>query len=97
MGFIFGIGFAIPVALFILVTGVLSDNKKNAERQAKGLPPIRRADQNNQNNHSTTIIKEVEKRPSFYEHCKAGQRPFGEDSRTRRSERERTRTDHGWW
>ena len=43
MDFIFGIGFAILVALFILVTGVLSDNKKNAERQAKGLPPIRRA------------------------------------------------------
>jgi len=31
--------------------------------------------------------------PGLYERSKGGQRPFGENSRTRRSEREKTRAD----
>ena len=35
--------------------------------------------------------------PGLYERSKGGQRPFGENSRTRRSEREKARGDHSFY
>ena len=35
--------------------------------------------------------------PGLYERSKGGQRPFGENSRTRRSEREKARGDRSFY
>ena len=87
--------FAIIAVIGVLYAIVMYPGcKEDADRMANGLPPIH--GKYTHDNDTRTVYVE-KSRPSFYEHCKAGQRPFGGDSRTRRTERERTRTDKLYW
>ena len=87
---------AVIVIALIVVTWLQC--RENAERRAQGLPPIPRHDVHDGDTRMIYSIRHTpEEGASFAERCKGGQRPFGEDSTTRRTERNRARADRFYW
>ena len=89
---------ALIITLSVMVAAAvigLHVQEKNRRREQgtqfdapNNLPPIVYTLRNTPENHD---------RPSFADHCKAGQRPFGEDAMTRRSERNREHAKHDYF
>jgi len=76
-----GVFVGVVVIVILLMIVLYAQSKGDAQGQGQSSVMYMYSNANTQSGHS------------FYEHSRGGQRPFGENSRTRRSEREKARSD----